>query len=70
MLKAKKSLRDSYADKIKNGEREYKPLRANYSLRDSYVRKIKAGEKSRYVYKKKQGVRKDKAFSIFTNAAG
>lgn len=66
MLKTKKSLRDSYADKIKNGEKAYKPLRSNCSLRDSYARKIKAGEKSRYVYKKRQGVRKDKAFSIFT----
>lgn len=46
--------------------KEYKPLRTNYSLRDSYARKIKTGEKSRYVYKKRQGVRKDKAFSIFT----
>lgn len=67
MLKTKKSLRDSYRDKVRNGTKEYKPLRANQSLRDSYANKIKNGAKQRYVYKKTHSVDKEKAFSIFTD---
>jgi len=66
MLKAKKSLRDSYADKIRSGEKEYKPLKANRSLRDSYASKIKAGEKQVYKYKPKKQINKTNAYSIFT----
>lgn len=66
MLKAKKSLRDSYADKIRSGEKEYKPLKVNRSLRDSYANKIKAGEKQVYKYKPKKQINKTNAYSIFT----
>ena len=67
MLKAKRSLRDSYADKVKSGKKTYKPLKARSSLRDSYANKIKLGEKQRYVYKKSNSVNRKKAFSVFTN---
>ena len=66
MLQTKKSLRDSYAEKIRNGECEYKPLRARRSLRDSYAQKIRSGEKKPYKAKQKAGVNKKTAFSIFT----
>ena len=66
MLKAKKSLRDSYADKIRSGVKEYKPLKANRSLRDSYANKIKTGEKQVYKYKPKKQINKTNAYSIFT----
>lgn len=67
MLQAKKSLRDSYAEKIRSGQCEYKPLRARRSLRDSYAQKIRSGEKKPYKAKQKAGVNKKTAFSIFTN---
>ena len=67
MLKAKKSLRQSYAEKVKNGTKPYKPLRASQSLRDSYANKLKSGEKQRYIYKKSSSVNRKTAFSIFTN---
>lgn len=66
-LKARRSLRDSYAEKIRNGECEYKLLRAKRSLRDSYAQKIRSGEKKTYKAKVKSGVNKKYVASIFTN---
>lgn len=78
MLKAKKSLRDSYAAKLKSGEKTYrglstnstlqtrKTLTANRSLRDSYAQKIKEGEKEAPKAKVKMSTPKKCMNSIFT----
>ena len=61
------SLRSSYAEKIKSGQKEYKPLKAKSSLRDSYANKVKNNEKKAYVPPKPKTNNKKKLKSVFTN---
>ena len=74
----KTCLRDSYAKKIVEGKKEYKPLRAKHKLqarttlrtktqfRDAYAEKLKSGEKEKYKYKPKTVKSKEEYHSILT----
>lgn len=75
----KTCLRDSYAKKIVEGKKEYKPLRTKHKLqarttlktktqfRDVYAEKLKSGEKEKYKYKPKTVKSKEEYHSILTN---
>lgn len=73
------SLRDSYAKKIANGEKEYKPLKTKQRLqtrttlkiktnmRTVYGERVKNGEKKKYNYKPKPVKSKEQYKSFLTN---